>query len=85
MTFNQLQTPLHICISVRQHTQSFLWVGLVTVLFGDIDLNGSVNLLDVNPFIVLINSGGFQIEGDFDGDGNITLLDVSGFIDALSP
>jgi hypothetical protein len=53
------------------------------VLLGDINLDGVVNLLDVQPLVDLISSGQFQVEGDFNGDGLVNLLDIEGFVDAL--
>jgi hypothetical protein len=53
------------------------------VLLGDINLDGIVNLLDVAPFVDLINSGQFQAEGDLNGDGIVNLLDVGPFIELL--
>ena len=51
---------------------------------GDIDGNGLVNLLDVQPFVALVSSGTFQCEGDINEDGAVNLLDVSGFVLILS-
>ena len=53
-------------------------------LLGDINLDGVVDLLDVQPFVALIASGEFQIEGDINGDGVVDLLDVQGFIELLT-
>ena len=53
------------------------------VLMGDINCDGSVDLLDVQPFIDLLTNGEFSPKADFDGDGAVTLLDVSPFVDAL--
>ena len=53
-------------------------------LLGDINLDGDVNLLDVQPFVDLLQSGEFQIEGDFTGDGVVNLLDVNGFVQLLT-
>ena len=53
------------------------------VLFGDINRDGSVNLLDVDPFIVVLGSGAYQIEADTNLDGAVNLLDVEGFIAIL--
>ncbi len=53
------------------------------ILLGDINCDGAVNLLDVQPFVELLSSGEFNAKGDFDGDGINTLLDVNGFIAAL--
>ena len=53
------------------------------VLVGDVNLDGTVNLLDVQPFIDLLNNGTFQKEGDANGDGTVDLLDVEPFIGLL--
>ena len=50
------------------------------VLFGDINLDGVVNLLDVDPFVTVLGSGIYQIEADANLDGSVNLLDVNGFI-----
>lgn len=54
------------------------------VVFGDVNLDGVINLLDVGPFIDVINSGGFQLEADMNQDGAVNLLDVEPFVEALS-
>lgn len=54
------------------------------VIFGDINQDGVVNLLDVQPFIDLLNSGNFQAEADINQDGVVNLLDVNPFIIVLS-
>lgn len=52
---------------------------------GDINRDGTVNLLDVAPFVDAISSGTYQCEADTNGDQSVDLLDVAGFITALSP
>ena len=54
------------------------------VLLGDINLDGSVNLLDVAPFVALISNGTFAPEADMNCDGQVNLLDVDPFIQALA-
>ena len=51
---------------------------------GDINMDGSVDLLDVQPFIDLIFSGEFIVQADFNMDGQVNLLDVAGFIEAIT-
>ena len=51
---------------------------------GDVNQDGSVNLLDVQPFVDLIGNGTFQDEADLNQDGNVNLLDVDPFVTALS-
>ena len=54
----------------------------VTIL-GDVNLDQAVTLLDVSPFIALLNSSEFQLEADMNLDGVVDLLDVSLFVDLL--
>ena len=51
---------------------------------GDVNQDGSVNLLDVNPFVALISAGGPSFEGDINCDGVVNLLDVNPFVQILS-
>ena len=53
------------------------------VLLGDVNQDGTVNLLDVQPFVDLLTSGGFQAEADINQHGEVTLLDVSPFVQLL--
>ena len=55
-----------------------------TVLYGDVNQDGVVNLLDVQPFVNLLSDGGFMAEADINQDGVVNLLDVSLFVDLLS-
>lgn len=52
-------------------------------LLGDVNQDGQVNLLDVHPFVDLLNSGGYQVEADINQDGVLNLLDVAPFVDLL--
>ena len=53
------------------------------VLLGDVNVDGLVNLLDVQPFVNLLNSGNFQAEADTNEDGVVDLLDVDAFVALL--
>jgi len=53
-------------------------------LKGDVDLDGMVTFLDINPFIVILSSNGFQAEADCDCDGDVDFLDIQPFIDILA-
>ncbi len=55
-----------------------------SVLLGDVDLNGTVNFLDIAPFIAILSGGGFQTEADCDDSGSVNFLDISPFIAILS-
>ena len=50
---------------------------------GDVNLDGSVNLLDVAPFVAAINSAEFQAEADVNCDATVDLTDVIPFVDLL--
>ena len=57
---------------------------LASILLGDINGDGIVNLLDVAPFINLLGTGTFQVEADINQDGVVNLLDVQRFVELLS-
>ncbi len=54
------------------------------ILLGDVNLDGVVTLLDVDPFVSLLIAGDFQAEADINGDGKVSLLDVDPFVAILS-
>ena len=54
------------------------------LILGDVNGDGSVNLLDVQPFVELLTSGGYQAEADINQDGVVNLLDVGPFVELLS-
>ena len=54
------------------------------VYLGDVNQDGVVNLLDVAPFVDLLNSGGYMLQADINCDGAVDLLDVAPFIDLLT-
>lgn len=54
------------------------------VLLGDVNLDGVVNLLDVESFVDRVTSGTFQVEADVNQDGSVNLLDVGPFVEILS-
>ena len=54
------------------------------ILIGDVNLDGSVDLLDVGPFVDLLSNGLFQLEADIDQNGVVDLLDVGPFVDLLT-
>ncbi|MEM9412009.1 MAG: dockerin type I domain-containing protein, partial [Planctomycetota bacterium] len=54
------------------------------VLLGDVNLDGVVDLLDVESFVDRITNGVFQAEADVNQDGMVNLLDVGPFISILS-
>jgi arylsulfatase A-like enzyme len=49
-------------------------------LLGDVSLDGTVNFLEITPFISVLSSGGFQVEADCDQNGAVNFLDISPFI-----
>ena len=54
------------------------------ILLGDLNGDGQVSLLDVQPFIDLLSNNGFDPAGDFNGDGAVNLLDVALFVDSIN-
>ena len=50
---------------------------------GDVNMDGSINLLDVDPFVAAVGGGPYVCEADIDQNGTVNLLDVGPFIDLL--
>ena len=55
-----------------------------TVLLGDCNQDGVVNLVDVNPFIMILSTASFLAEADCNEDGIVNILDVNPFIAILN-
>ena len=51
---------------------------------GDVNQDGIVNLLDVDPFVAVLATGGFQCAADINEDGAVNLLDVDPFVALLT-
>lgn len=54
------------------------------VVLGDVNLDGAVNLLDISPFVDVIQGGTYQCEADINQDGLVNLLDVGAMVNILS-
>jgi len=50
---------------------------------GDVNQDGVVNFADIDPFINVLISGGFQEEADANQDGVVNFSDIPAFIAAL--
>jgi len=59
-------------------------VDIRVALLGDVNRDGSVNALDISPFIVLLTTGGYQGEADINKDRAINALDISGCVSCLT-
>ena len=57
---------------------------MVEVLKGDVNGDGTIDLLDVAPFVDALTSGTFVPEADVNCDGEVNLLDVNPFVDLLT-
>ena len=58
--------------------------GVDDVLLGDVNRDGTVNFLDISPFIGVLSAQGDQAEADLNEDGSVSFLDISPFIMALT-
>lgn len=56
---------------------------IADALLGDINCDGSVNLLDINPFIELVANNAYEPAADINGDTAVNLLDVLPFVELL--
>ena len=53
-------------------------------LLGDANLDGSVNFLDISPFVSLLTSNTFLDEADIDRNGVVNFLDIGPFVEVIS-
>ena len=68
--------------SIRIETFTVEIVG--STLLGDVNLDGTVDFLDISPFIAVLSGGIDQAEADCNEDGVVNFLDISPFISILS-
>ena len=59
-------------------------IHLSSSISGDINCDGAVDLLDVQPFVDLLSGGVFSGKADINGDGKLNLLDVGPFVELLN-
>jgi hypothetical protein len=52
-------------------------------LQGDVNVDGEVNIADINAVISMILSGSIAAEGDVNGDGEINIADINAIIDII--
>ncbi len=60
-----------------------LSVAIPDFIVADVNTDGSINLLDVAPFVDLLSNGTYRVEADLNKDGEVNLLDVRPFVIAL--
>ena len=54
------------------------------VLLGDANCSGSIDFLDIAPFIAILTAGDFKAEADINGSGAVDFLDIAPFIAILT-
>ena len=57
---------------------------LSTLMIGDVNCDGTVDLLDVGPFVDAVTNGVFNSKADINGDSSVDLLDVGPFVALIS-
>ena len=70
-------------MNVNGHYVGIDTVSVIPFLIGDVNCDGVFDLLDIQPFVDLLASGGFSEKADMNGDRVVTLADVDPFVDAL--
>ena len=53
-------------------------------LLGDVNLDSSVDFLDISMFVGLITTGVYQVEADIDQNDTVDFLDISPFVTLLT-
>ena len=62
---------------LAMHADDFTFVGGT----GDVNGDGEVNGLDVDPFVAVLLAGSYTLHADTNGDGAVNGLDVDRFVD----
>jgi len=75
---------LHEDVNLTDAELDLLVTGAESALLGDVNLDGTVNFLDISPFIGILTASTYQNEADLDQNGAVDFLDISPFISALS-
>jgi cytochrome c peroxidase len=79
LSYSQLRPSAHP--TNQLNTASFRFVEVVPEpLLGDVNLDGEVNGLDVDPFVDVLLSGSYQTEADMNEDQVVNGLDVDPFV-----
>jgi len=61
-----------------------LLLSFAGVLLGDVNGDGVVDGLDIQPFVDLLTGGGYQAEADLNGDLVVDGLDIQPFVDIIT-
>lgn len=88
---NESVAGQNLVIAISESDSSAAFVGFDSIVItatreglpGDVNGDGTVNLLDVQPFIDAISAGEINRLADINLDGLVNLLDVGEFIDLL--
>ncbi len=78
------EVDLDDTISVAVSGNIVLTGKLPTILVGDVNCDGVIDLMDVAPFVELITSGQFSDKADINGDLVVDLSDVAPFVSLLT-
>jgi MYXO-CTERM domain-containing protein len=81
---HSVSTPFSNSPTAQDEWGGLIWqLSFASTLLGDVNLDGEVNGLDVNPFVSLVTDGTYQVEGDMNEDGVVNGLDVDPFVAAV--
>lgn len=92
-TFQNLLTPPGVTAQVIYDTNSVVLRILNALTPGDLNCDGTANVLDINAFVLALSDpaaytaqypGCPILNGDLDGDGAVTVLDINPFIALLA-
>jgi len=58
--------------------------GTPVLILGDVNGDGVIDGLDIQPFVDLLTGGGYQAEADINGDSVVDGLDIQPFVDIIT-
>ena len=62
----------------------YLELTLQSALLGDVNGDGVIDGLDIQPFVDLLTGGGYQAEADINADSVVDGLDIQPFVDIIT-
>ena len=75
--------------SITRYKNAEIWKNFLDIqalrdhIPGDVNVDGEVNIADVNALIDAVLTGNHNIDGDVNGDGEINIADINATIDII--
>ena len=83
ITYNTVTTDVHYSLKIPGMELIYANMPQEEAVKGDVNVDGEVNIADINTIIDMILSGNVNKLGDVNGDGEISIADINTVIDII--